>query len=57
MRTAKGLLRSTGEGRRERSCKVELKPLPGVKKRCLGKDREKYFPPFTYKLSGVLVCF
>jgi len=37
---------------------VELNPLPGVKKRrCLGKDREKYFPPFTYKLSGVLVCF
>lgn len=37
---------------------MELNPLPGVKKRrCLGKDREKYFPPFTSKLSGVLVCF
>lgn len=58
MRTAKGLLRSTGEGRRERSCKVELKPLPGVKRRkCLGKDREKYFPPFTSKLSVCLFVF
>lgn len=49
----------TGRGRKgAKSYKVELNPLPGVKKRkCLGKDCERYFLPFAYKLSGVFVCF